>query len=307
MNTLKNSALIYRPCIRVWAARRLDKDQTEKVNDDAGAVTGAARVNKHLLPDFPELEAVQKYAAGFRNFVYRRTLPWDDGGARIGRATRHLDFMTEVGDAIRDFDVLVDAAIGKYDEARANAQFTLGAMYDASDYPGVAELRAKFSISLDVMPLPDVGDFRVVEGLSPDEVEPLIQAATQATEQKVGACKDLAYERLYTAVRKMADTLADFEAKRIRKFNDTLMGNLSELVCVMPALNITGDAMLTDLTAQAEALLVYAPKELRADEFVRAAAIAEARALADKFPNAQAGQAAPLPAVRGLFADMMEV
>ncbi len=323
MSKIRNSNLLYRPSISVWTARKLDKGETIKVNEDAGAVAGAARVNKNLLPDCAELVATQKFQANFRNWVYANTLPWDDGGARIGQVTRHMDFMQAVGDKMREFEALVDVFITKYEAEKENARFTLNTLFDEADYPGVDEVRSKFSISIDVMPLPDAQDFRIVDGLTPEEADKLAALAASGVEARIKAGMDEAYERLFTVVSKMALTLAQYGNKQVKKFNDTLLGNIEDLVAVMPALNITSDPRLTALTAEARELLDYDLKDLRKDEAVRAAAIADAQALVDKFaqimgrpaaePTEPAGQTAAVPDVppsaqngrAGLFADIL--
>lgn len=303
MSKVRNSNLLYRPSVSVWTARKLDKGQTEKVNEEAGAVVGAARVNKQLLPECAELEAIQKFAANFRNWVYAHTLPWDDGGARIGQVSRHLDFTQEVGDKMREFDVLVDAFLAKYEDEREQARFKLNDMFNNADYPGVEEVRGKFHIAMDVMPLPDAEDFRIIDGLTPEEAEKLAQDAAGAIERRVKLAMDEAYERLFKVVSKLGATLAQYGNKEIRKFNDTLMGNIGDLVGIMPALNITGDPRLAVLTAETKQLLDYDLKDLRKDDAVRQAAIADAEALVAKFDQimgrapAEIGQVAAVPEV----------
>ena len=319
MSNIRNSNLLYRPAISVWTARRLDRTQTEQVNENAGAVAGAARVNKQLLPECAELEAIQKFASGFRNWVYANTLPWDDGGARIGGVLRHMDFMSEVGDKMREFDALVDTFIDNYETAKANARFTLNTMFSDDEYPGVSELRGKFRISIDVMPLPDAEDLRCIDGITTEEADKLASVAAANVEARLKAGMDEAYERLFNVVAKMAVTLTQFGNREVKKFNDTLVGNIADIVAVMPALNIMGDPKLTALTTEAKLLLDYDLKDLRKDDLTRAAAIKDAQALVAKFDaimgrgtTVPAGQVAAMPDVPAaatgmadLFADMM--
>ena len=310
MSNIRNSNLLYRPAISVWTARKLDREETGKVNEAAGAVASAARVNKSLLPDSPQLVAVQKYQGVFRNWVYTSTLPWDDSGARIGQVRRHMDFMAEAGDKMREFDTLVDAFMDSYAAEIENAKFTLNTMFKAEDYPGVDEVRAKFRISLDVMPLPDAGDFRIIDGITPEEADKLCAVATDAVEQRLKAAMAEAYQRLFKVVSTMSSTLTLFDKKEIKKFNDTLTGNIAELVQVMPALNITDDPLLRSLANEARQLLDYTLLDLRKDTTSRNAAIADAADLAERInlsmpDNLHRVQSAP-KANASLFADMLE-
>src|SRR5258708_1134989 len=106
--SIRNANLLYRPSISLWEARKKDKAKSIEVNEGAGAVVGAANVNKQLLPDSKELLAIQKWRNGFRQYIYDNTATWLDDGWRIAGVARHMDFMSEVGDRIRTGEALVD-------------------------------------------------------------------------------------------------------------------------------------------------------------------------------------------------------
>lgn len=318
MSNYHNSNLLYRPSVSIWTARKKDKAESVKVNSEAGAVDGAANVYKQLLPNSPELEAVQKFQTAFRTWMYDNTLPWDDSGWRIGRVVRHMEFMQEAGDRMREFDILVDAFAQAYAKEIENAKFNLNAMFDANDYPGGDEMRGKFRISVDVMTLPNSEDFRVVDGVPQEEVDKLCQIASNSVEAKIAAGMAEAYKRLFSVVSKMSTTLTQYGDKEIKKFNDTLVGNISDLVAIMPALNLTDDPVLNALTSEAKQLVDYDLTDLRKDDKTRKSAIIEAGKLAAKFAqllgdnSVDKGYAVPsVPPVgksvtANLFADMLE-
>lgn len=281
--SITTSTLLYRPSLSIWTARKKDKTESLKVNKAAGAVDGAANVNKQLLPDSPELEAIQKWATMFRSWVYTSTLPWDDSGARIGRVDRHMDFMAEAGDKMAQGDALVQKFVAGYDAAVARAQFQLSNMFDMSDYPSAQEVERKFKFALDVSTLPNVDDFRVIEGVDPVEVERLVEVGKHSVETRIAAAMADAHDRLYQVVYKMATTLQAYGDKTIKKFNDTLLGNIADLVAVMPALNLTGDPKLTALTDAATLLAAYDLADLRKNDAVRAAAVKDAMSVINLF------------------------
>lgn len=294
MSAYHNANLLYRPSVSIWTARIKDKAQSIEVNKSNGAVAGAANVYKQLLPESPELKAIQQHGAAFRTWIYDSTLPWDDSGWRIGRVVRHMDFMDQAGDWMRQFDEKVRAFAQVYNQAFENARFTLNNLFDEADYPGVNEVVSKFGITLDVTSLPNTEDFRVVDGIPSDEVERLVQIAKTSVDERVNAAMAEAFNRLHGVVSKMAETLTAYENKSVKKFNDSLVGNIVALVEVMPALNILDDAELNDYTATAELLCDYAPDDLRKDGKARKAAIAEAGALAKRM---RPTSGSPLPSV----------
>lgn len=285
MSTVRTSTLLYRPSLSIWTARRKDKSESLKVNKAAGAIDGAANVNKQLLPDNAELLAIQKWATGFRTWVYDTTLPWDDTGWRIGRVERHMDFMAEIGDRLSFGDGLVEAFVNKYDAAVEDARFKLNTMFDQSDYPVAGAIRRRFNFSIDCSVLPNAEDFRVVDGVTHAEADRLVANAQRDVESRIEVAMAEAHNRLYEVVAKMANTLQQYGDKTIKKFNDSLVGNIADLVKIMPALNLTNDPKLADLARQAQELTQYDMAMLRKDDSVRSAAISEATALAARFKS----------------------
>lgn len=283
MSAYHNANLLYRPSISIWTARIKDKAQSVKVNEDAGAVAGAANVYKQLLPESAELKAVQQHAAAFRTWIYDSTLPWDDSGWRIGRVVRHMEFMDQAQDWMTQFDAKVNAFLDIYAPAREQARFQLNDMFLDADYPGVNEVKSKFGISLDVSSLPNTEDFRIVDGIPQAEVDRLVDTAKTSVEARVQAAMQEAYARLHAVVAKMASTLTDYGNKSVKKFNDSLVSNIADVVAVMPALNILGDPTLDALAQDAKLLCDFTPEDLRKDDKSRKAAIEEATALAKKF------------------------
>lgn len=279
----RNSNLLYRPTLSIWTARKLDKDETVKVNSNAGAVDGAANVHKQLLPDCAELEAIRKWSNAFRTWVYLSTSPWDDSGWRVRAAAHHMDFVTEAGDRITEGQMLVDRLMVVYRQAVSNARFTLNELWRASDYPTEREARRKFNFAIDSQPIPDSADFRGIDGISPAEADRLVKNAEQAMEDRFSAAMRAAYDELYGVVAKMANTLEGYGNGTVKKFNDSLVDNIHKLVEVMPALNLTGDPHLTALCAQAQKLANYSCVDLRTEPAVRDAAIVEARTIAMQF------------------------
>lgn len=312
MSKFRNAVLLYRPSVSIWTARKKDKEESAKVVEDNNAVAGSATVYKDLLPDHPLLEKLRKGGTNFRDFIYMNTAPWDDGGWRAGRVDRHMEFMAKAGDMMREQDTLCDEFEDVYASAREQARFQLAGLFKERDYPTPQEVRAKFAMSVSVQPVPNADDFRIYDGLPPDEVDKLVETARTVEADRYATATAKAQEQLLDVVTKMATQLEAFGSGKIKKFNDTLVGNINELIDAMPALNITGDPRLDALAKQAKELTMYALVDLRKDKGVRDAAITEAKALAKQIaPEARAPEVttvsrAPSDAA-ALFADMLEV
>ena len=90
---LNSVALICEFNASVWTARKLDRKESDKVVEGAGAKSkGAARVNKNLLAGRPELEEIAQLVTRARNYVVDNTLPWSDSGQRFLMGVRFPEF-----------------------------------------------------------------------------------------------------------------------------------------------------------------------------------------------------------------------
>ena len=94
--TISSSAILVELSISVWTARRLDKTASRAVTATNNAASGVANVNKKLLGDCAELDAVQKFAANARNLHYGMSMPWSDMGMRLVPTTMYLSIYSTV-------------------------------------------------------------------------------------------------------------------------------------------------------------------------------------------------------------------
>lgn len=138
--------------------------------------------------------------------------------------------------------------VAGYPQLVSAAQTELGSMYDPQDYPPVGDIANRFQMQLTVMPVPS-DDFRVELG---DEELEKIKADV---ESRVKAAGDKAMEglwkRLYDRVEKLAERLADPEAR----FQESLLENARELCEILPRLNVADDPNLEQMRCALQATL----------------------------------------------------
>ena len=262
--------------ISAWTARKYDKKATEKTTSDAGAAPDAGRFNKALLGTIEQLQRVSKAANAARTFHYANTLPWMQE-ARILPTANFLTYTQEMRALKTDFDAAVLDFLSEYPTLKLAAIATLNGLYQESDYPQPAELPGKFKFETAFSPVPDAADFRL--DLAQEDMEKIKAELTGALEKtQAAAMRDL-WERLHDAVQHMAERLASPDAI----FRDSLLGNLGELVQLLPRLNIANDPALATMTQEVEQRLCgYAPDSLRKNPNDRANAAQSAAAIAAK-------------------------
>ncbi len=279
MNDIRNQLLCVGFSVSCWEARQQDKRATKEVADTHGTASTVGRYHKDLLPDATEHEAVVKIRNAWRVWHYENSLPWGDDSSRVLRSASFLDYAAGYADWKTKFETAVDVFCQAYPTLVAQAELRLNTLFDPKDYPEVEEVRRRFAVRLNVYPMPNAEDFRIIEGIPSEEAERLRAEAVAGLEAQVtDALKDL-WTRMHTVVSAMSDRLSVPHGEKGGKFRDTLVDNIEELLERVPKLNLTGDPEIEKLSADMQALICQ-PETLRADPVVRAEKAAKAKALA---------------------------
>lgn len=271
-SALSERAMLAGLHVRQWSARKVDRRATAKVNSDAGAHADAGRYNKALISKdaLADIAAVVNKA---RSEHYARTLPWADDGARILSAAGYLAYSNTMRELRGQFVAAVEAFTANYDAFRADAQSRLGTLYNPGDYPPGDEIRGRFSLGVNILPMPDAADFRV------DLADGQADAVRADIERRMGeasaaAMRDV-YDRIAEKVGAMVEKLNEYRpADRNQKaqgiFRDSLVQNVRDLVGLLPSLNLTGDQHMNDIADRmARDLCRFDPDTLRTSESAR--------------------------------------
>lgn len=273
---LQNKAMLVGLAIRGWQARKYDKKISLEVTEKHSVTTDAGRFNKYLLPGAAEsYENVHKKGRELRAFYYEQTLPWSKDGQRILPTANYEKFAEGTRKLKQEYALATEAFLRDYPVLKEDAKTLLSSMFNEMDYPTVAEMRFKFGIDIEVLPMPCADDFRV--NLADAEVERIrLDIEARMSAEVATAQKDL-WNRLHNAVDNMILRLSKPEGK----FHDTLVSNVSDLVDLIPRLNLAGDTKLEEVRAKCEAALTtHTPQELRDDTIIRGRVAAQAREIA---------------------------
>jgi len=242
----------------VWTARKLDRKKSDDVVNGAGAkAKGAARVNKNLLAGRGELEAIGSLVGEARTYVYENTTPWSDAGQRLIITARLPKFDTRIEDYKSRFNLLVDDFVNLYPTLITAQAMALGDMFDRSEFPSASEIRHKFAMSCDYIPVPAAGDIRVdIGNQAQDELRARLEATSNTRLNK--AMADVT-ERFVGHLRRMADRLVTEKDKngedKSRRFTETLVSSAFELCDLVRDYNVTGDPVLGEARKALESAL----------------------------------------------------
>jgi len=233
-SALSSKALLISVNISQWNAKKQDKTATNTVIKSHKTERVAGIYNKNLMPMSKELDLIVAHCSAVRRYFYEQTLPWFSDGSRIISAKNHLKFSTEMRKMKSEFETRVNDFIAAYPRLQNEAKARLGDLYNAAEYPAANEIKSKFSLDVNYMPLPDVTDFRTE--ISDAEKNAFIKKIKEVEAKAMREC----WERLYSVVKTASDKLKQPDAI----LRDSLIENINELCQLMPMLNVADDSNL---------------------------------------------------------------
>ncbi len=282
---LNTDAMLVCLHIASWSGRLYDKDASAHVAVHHDASATAGRYNKLLLPK-DAFAALTSTVSAARSTHYGQTLPWDDKGARLLTVANYERY-TELMDGLCERMVRERSRfIEDYDENIRRAQADLGRLFRIEDYPSRESLREKFSIRYRIAPVPDSGHF--MARLASDDTERVKRDIERQIEERLHDAVGDLYRRLAEAVERVSERLREDADGKPLVFRDSMIGNLRDLVDIVPRLNIFGDAELTRLCERARKRIAdVEPNALRPsrsfDPVVRRRVKREADSLKEQF------------------------
>lgn len=240
MTNLSDKCVLANFSVSRWGGHRFDRSATAEVHASKGADADSGNYNKRLLPKGSSTK-IDSAVNAARDHHKRVTLPWLDGGVRILPAPSYTDYSTVMGDYRRDFEKEVNAFFKAYPDLQKEAKKKLKGLFNEADYPTITELRKFYRWDLLIQPFPSENDFRI-------DVPDLVELRQDLTERMEVVYKDAMKdvgERVRDVVGHMADRLKAYKGKgRAGSFRDSLVGNVSELVGILPSLNLEDDPKL---------------------------------------------------------------
>ena len=256
--------------ISIWTATKHDRKVSRDVADRHGARERAGRYNK-LLMGAAKLDDLRTLAGQIRQHFYKISLPWSDEGFRLLPSHFLFDLSARMREFEAGFSSGVDQFLGVYPDYIREARAELGSLFREEDYPSAGKLREKFSVRLEILPVPTGDDFRVT--MSAEEQARIAREIDANVRQSLTRGTEDLWKRLRDVVSRMVDRLKEPETR----FHATLVTNISDLVSLLPQLNVNKDPDLERFAAQIrDSLCNYTAQDLKKHDILRSTTAAEA-------------------------------
>ena len=258
---LTRDAMLVSLRINNWSGRRYDREASHDVAVRNDADPSAGRYNKRLLPK-PAFADMTKTMSKARALHYDNTLPWDDTGARLLTVANYDHYTATIDELAEQLVTERNVFIADYGDNIDQARIGLGGLFRIDDYPSQDSLRHRFAIRYRIVPVPDAEHF--IADLAAGDADRVKRDIEHLVQERLeDAITDL-YKRLGEAVDHVVQRLdVDAEGKPLI-FRNSLIGNIRDLVDIVPRLNIFGDERLAHLCQQVKDRIASVdPDELR--------------------------------------------
>ena len=220
-----------------------DHVTTEEVRVAKHAQVGANKATKYLLKDNDYFRECASATRALRTYVESITVPWEGGGIRALPADLYFDFGQAIREKIARFDAARQAFVANLGDLVAQDASRLGDLFDPDDYPSPDKLESMYHVEVQVFPIQNLDDIRV---RLPEEEKAKMRADCEDmfADKMKAASVDL-WGRLHKCIKRMVDNLDSNS-----RIYDTMIGNINDLVQILPTLNIGNDPELAYMTRE---------------------------------------------------------
>lgn len=276
--SITDRAMLVSLSIKAWSATKHDKKISAEVAVQHGSDENMGRFSKRLISR-DALEKIRKIDSSARLAHYERTVPWDDNNRRALLSIGFNEYSKMMSEFELNRKYALKEFMAGYPAYYQAAKGSLNGLFDADDYPTCDQIEAKFQWKLAVSPIDSAENF-VVQSLDSAIVERIRRDITEEQSARIqGAMKDV-WQRLHDVCSRMSERLHAYQITPDGvegTFRDSLVSNVSDLINILPTLNLANDPKLIQIGEHMrQALTSYSPSELREQDTARARVAADA-------------------------------
>lgn len=278
---INSSAVLVELNISVWPASKIDREVTDQINSQAGAVRDATQTKKNLFAGTSLRKNIERYAAKVRLYHNQHTLPWADKGERLLPTKLFMDYKQQMNKYETEFNDLCNQFFDNYADLVQEAQANLSKLFDANDYPPLEDVKLKFGFRRTVKPVPASGDFRL--DVPAEDMDELRSEFEKQQQEKLAEAVREPWERLHAQLVSISEKMTEADDTK-KRYHDSFITNPLELCSLLSKLNITNDPKLEEARRQLEITMTGANLEsLKEDADARSELKSKVDAILGKF------------------------
>lgn len=278
---LANNYMLAKLNVRIWSGKKTDKAASAELLANKGAVANAAAVIKLLLAgnDAKLKETTAAYTR-IRSFFYEATVPWTTAsigamkGDRLISTVKSITFLSDFAKLKNEAKAILNEFLNEYDNAVHASAISLGALYDASQYPHKGEIATLFGAEMSLNPLPAATDFDRLTNIPAELMTGLKGLYERNMEAQMDNALSDVQKRLLGELERMDTQLSKVAAGEKTRLFKSMTSNLKHLVDMARSLNFTNNEDITGIADTIERHLL----QYEVDHYKDNAALARANA-----------------------------
>jgi len=212
-------------------------------------------VNKKLLPNCNELDAIKKHVAKARLKHYQLTFDWM-GELRCLPMSRLTNYMDEMDAEIKEHERLCQSFYDVYAWELSQAPVRLGDLYNASDYFTLDEMKRKFGIEITTSNIAEAGDWRV--DITNQALVEQKERYSRHYQTLVGNMVSDYKERLIAALSNISSKLVpapEGEKSNGKRMHASILSNVLDILPMADAFGLGEDSQIASLRRKIEDML----------------------------------------------------
>jgi hypothetical protein len=269
---LNNSAMLVSLSLSAIASSRADKDTTQFVLRAQQAGEDAGRWTARLWPK-EALDPIRSLDTRIRAYFHQKTLPWLDAGQRIIASKIYLTFIDEMRALRHEREAAVATFLGEYERWIDKARVMRGNAFDGGQYPPFAKARQRFSMELEISPLPSAADFRIQ--IREEELESLRSQLTDRIEAAENNARRDLFARIAAPVTELLNKLSDPDAT----LRDSTLNSIRTIAATIPEINLWEDPAIEALRKSLESIAATPVAVLKESRSYRARTASKASSI----------------------------
>lgn len=244
-NILQKKAMVVNFTAKQYTGRKKDKAAAQTVLKEYGNEKGTGNYIKQSIAK-EHLAAIVKNINEFRTFLYTHTLPWTHKGDLLLSTDLYQKVMEKERELSTKHDELVTDFLKNYQDYINDARSKLNGLFNPLDYPAPSKIESKFSWSINFAPVPAGQNFKVE--LAQSDIDTITQDIENRNQDAIKQANQELWNRIYSAVKALSEKMK--ESRQVKGedvtpiFRDSIIGNIKELVELLPGLNILNDPAL---------------------------------------------------------------
>lgn len=269
--SIKNHALLVSMSVNKPQMTAKDAKATRDA-EAANNAHGAGNFRKNLYP--PSLvKPIIAVESAARAYMESHTYSWARGQYLLPTA-KFMEFADRMAKFEVEFHQAVTAFLNNWSSVMLQAEQSQGDLFNANEYPDLADLKAGFRFRVGYSPVTDTTDFRVQ--MQDEEMEMLRAQVEQSTKESMDAMLRTPLERLKEVVARLHEVTGKPEREVIDKrtgktevkapiFRDSVCDNIMEEIELLRAF---ADILPPSISTLADTIsdAVPNPDLLRADK-----------------------------------------